>query len=694
MIVAAGAMLAVTTAQAAEPDCANLTRSEANHERALRLEDLIQLREIGEASGASASSQAFSLSPDGRFIAFQMRQANIERDAYCQAIVTFDLSRQDLRVVDTGGEVITNTINFWGLDPYPTGVPSPVLPLWSPDGRSLAFLKRVDGRTQVWRVSARGGRARQVTRSEVDVESFGWSDTGDAIVFSLRPAVAEAQAHIDAEAPGGYHYGERSMPAAGVRPYPHGPFEIVYSSTSFLTGRTHAANENEIARIIDPRAQQLGDARDGASASAEPAPFPARVGGRLRATIDGALHQCAEIACASGIAGVWIGPDANSVYFMRRQGWANAETALHQWSPLERSVRQILSTENVLTSCTPRAQALICIEEGSLQPRRIVEIDLASGATRPVFDPNPHFATLLTPKIERLHWRNNLGLEVIGDLVLPRDYGGAGPLPLVVVQYVTRGFLRGGVGDEYPVQAFADRGFAVLSFQRPADAASASGVNDAEEFVRLNFVDWADRRSVHSALVAGIEQLVGRGLVDPARIGITGLSDGASTVQFALVNSPNLFAAAALSTCCQDPATHTLMTGPATAAMFQRFGFPLHTEASPSFWAPYSLALNAGNVDTPILMQLAEDEYLTALESFTALREHRHPIDLYVFPGARHIKLSPAQRAAIYQRNLEWFDFWLNGEEHPDAEPASYEHWRALQRNHDLRRPSSSPSTP
>ena len=38
---------------------------------------------------------------------------------------------------------------------------------------------------------------------------------------------------------------------------------------------------------------------------------------------------------------------------------------------------------------------------------------------------------------------------------------------MVVVQYDTRGFLRGGTGDEYPIQAFANRGYAVLSFRRP-----------------------------------------------------------------------------------------------------------------------------------------------------------------------------------------------------------------------------------
>src|SRR3546814_7367490 len=45
--------------------------------------------------------------------------------------------------------------------------------------------------------------------------------------------------------------------------------------------------------------------------------------------------------------------------------------------------------------------------------------------------------------------------------------------PLVVVQYDTRGFLRGGTGDEYPIQALAASGFAVLSVSRPIDYATS-----------------------------------------------------------------------------------------------------------------------------------------------------------------------------------------------------------------------------
>src|SRR3546814_13128841 len=73
----------------------------------------------------------------------------------------------------------------------------------------------------------------------------------------------------------------------------------------------------------------------------------------------------------------------------------------------------------------------------------------------------------------RLRWINRFGLQAIGDLVIPDPSRPSKPYPLVVVQYDTRGFLRGGTGDEYPIQALAASGFAVLSVSRPLDYATS-----------------------------------------------------------------------------------------------------------------------------------------------------------------------------------------------------------------------------
>jgi hypothetical protein len=78
-------------------------------------------------------------------------------------------------------------------------------------------------------------------------------------------------------------------------------------------------------------------------------------------------------------------------------------------------------------------------------------------------------------------------------------------------------------------------------------------------------------------------------------------------------------------------------------------------------------------------MQISDSEMVYALETFSALREQGQPVEMYVFPGEFHFKWQPAHRRAVYERNLDWFAFWLQGREDPDpAKAAQYKRWEAL----------------
>jgi hypothetical protein len=82
-------------------------------------------------------------------------------------------------------------------------------------------------------------------------------------------------------------------------------------------------------------------------------------------------------------------------------------------------------------------------------------------------------------------------------------------------------------------------------------------------------------------------------------------------------------------------------------------------------------------------MQLADREYLTAIDVYAALREQGKPVDMYVFPDEYHNKWQPAHRLAIYDRNLDWFDYWLNDRIDPDPRKADqYALWRSLRKQH------------
>ncbi len=387
---------------------------------------------------------------------------------------------------------------------------------------------------------------------------------------------------------------------------------------------------------------------------------------------------CDATDCTGNISSPWWMDDGKRVRFFKLEGPRLGTTSIFEWTPGQAKPRRLFSTEDLLPDCEPLGEQLVCLREGSTTPRRITLLDPATGRSGLIFDPNPEFNSLLLGRVERMSWKNSFGLETIGDLVLPVSFKPGTRYPLIVVQYDTRGFLRGGTGNEFPIQAFANRGYAVLSFSRPlAIGYFTAGSGDAVAIDKANLSDFADRKSVQSSLDIAVRALIARGLVDPKRIGITGLSDGGSTVAFALLHS-DLFAAAAVSSCCWDNALLPRV-GPNAARDFVAEGYPRITDDDSTFWEQISLAANARKVTAPLLLQMADSEYLSALTGFTALREVGVPIDLFVFPDEYHVKWQPAHRLAVFHRSLDWFDFWLREADSPrNSRPTEVAHWESL----------------
>jgi len=652
------AMLAGPSGAEAATDCETLRSphmTAVGAKRPVTPEDLVRIRDIGPQGDRAGQDTSLGVSADGRMIAFVMRQADPVRNRYCTGlfVVAAD-GRGEARRLDDGGDPIFGTIDYWGIKDYPTGVPIPVTPKWSADARSIAYLRRLDGRTHVRIVSVASGGARTVAAPAGDIDAFAWTKDG-GLVVRTRIDQAPAYEALRAEGLNGWRYDQRFMPMAQLKPFASSIPQHAFW-TYAADGTLRASSEQDQERL-DGVTGHWSDRNGSASVSVARAQFPQRSSNLVYIGPGGDTISCQAAACRGAIVDAWLEENGSGVAFLSREGWADEMTVAYLWSPGE-APRRVWATTDLITDCHLVRRELICLAESSLQPRRVVAFSLDTGQSRVVFDPNPEFVGIKLAPVERLHWRNARGLPVIGDLVLPLNHTPGQKAPLVVVQYITRGFLRGGTGDEYPIQAFAAAGFAVLSFQRPADVATLYADLPPEAAVAAQFRDWADRRSVHSALMTGLDLAISKGGIDEERIGITGLSDGASTVQFALVNSAR-FKAAALSTCCQDPKTQMLVTGPATARAFQGLGYPKSIEDNPAFWAPYSVALNASKIRTPVLMQLAEDEYLTGVETYTALEESGIATELYVFPDERHIKWQPAHRLAIYKRNLAWFTRWL-----------------------------------
>lgn len=678
----------VCGAQAAHAACDDVlpATTPAGPPRTITAQDLIELRDIGQPDPSMVLPESpLAVSPDGKSVAFMLSRADLASNGYCRAMVMLDLAPgSSPRVIDSGGEQIFITSIKRGVVER-TGFPDLIVPAWSPDGDWVAYLRRDHGVTQVWRTRRSGGRAVPISRSDADVEAFAWSADGTRMIYESRPALVAQREAIAREGRTGWHYDARFVTNWGIHPQEGDPAPLAAFSVDLASGETRAASPAEESLLHSHEARysdfssaavssegwRAGTTHDGASPVSP-----------LRLWIEppgGDRRQCGDPACLGKITGVWWAPGGRELWFVKREGWDEGDIGLYRMAREGRAPQRVLETQDMIQGCVPAGATLLCLRENAITPRRLVRLDPQTGHSDLLFDPNPAFANIRPGPVVRLTWTNRFGLEARGDLALPPGYRPGTRLPMVVVQYHSDGFLRGGTGDEYPIQLFAARGYAVLSFERPHDYASlVPGITSLDQLFVADDKDWAERRSLLSAVETGVRLAIADGYADPNKIGITGMSDGSTTVRFALINS-DLFAAAAVSTCCMDPRTVMTYGGIAWADELKREGYPPATKSDPEFWRPASAAVNADRLQVPTLMQLADSETLLALESFTALRDYDQPVDLYVFPDERHYKWQPVHRLAIYQRSIDWFDYWLRGLRSADpGRTAELTRWDAL----------------
>lgn len=631
--------------------------------------DLIETLDIGSISDIEPDPM-FAVSPDGVRIAAGVRRADVASNSYCTGLYLIDRGRA--RLIDFGpGAAFWRFENFYGTNGFPSGIPKLMTMRWSPDGKTLAYLKFAEGKLQVW-VMDETSRVRAVGKSDQDIIDFRFTPDGRGIVYKVRDETNQSAA-MQSEGRRGFRFDGRYFPFESSRPFPTGRPAYLYRTGRLEDESTRPATALETRLFSATNAPQA----DAANMHVTTAPDTNGVA-RITATQHGDQIACPSVACTD-IDGVpWI-ETAGIVRYIRREGWARSETAIYEWRIGSAEPRRLFTTSDLLMNCTPNDGDILCARERSKRPRYLDRIDLRTGRSTVIFDPNPAFQKLTLGRVERLNWKNDRGIDCFGDLTYPPDYKPGRRYPLIVVQYESRGFLRGGTGDEYPVQLFARAGYLVLTVQRPRSPLLGQNLPSIERQRRQN-EGFMERQSIVSAIETKVKDLITSGLADPDRIGITGLSDGSTTVQYAALHS-QLFKAAAVSGCCWEP-SQTWVLGPSLQSHYASLGWPESPEDKPSMWADISLTRNASRVAFPLLIQAAAGEYLVSLEAVRALRSANSPIDLYVFPDEVHIKRQPAHRASIYARNLRWFDFWLLGKRLPEGDDGAeeVENWAKMQR--------------
>lgn len=646
------------------------------------------LADLG-AADLSVASRTFGVSPDQRRIAVLVTRANPEQNAHCQRLLVLDRDGQEEPVeIDRGGEFIRDDYTLREFSSILAGWSRPNAPSFSPDGTRIAYLKRVDGSTQVWvAYPARDRASHRATSLPDDVDRFAWSEDGAGLIVQTRPEIRIRAEAIADEAASGFLFDERFSPQIADRPLPVGDVSPSFSFVALESGTVRPATDAEMEQLVRPRGRDIPEqarlfaaADNGALAWTESERSDRLISPTRLSMMrpGGETLVCSSSHGCDNIRGLWWSDDGASLVVLRASGWANSGTSLLRWTLEEAQPEILVETDDVLVGCILSARELLCGREGSSQPRRLVAIDIDTSEERVIYDPNPHLREARFGEVRRLRFRNSFGTESFADLVLPPDHRDGQTHPLVVVQYNSEGFLRGGTGDEVPIHPLANRGFAVLSFDRPSFTSAALEASSAEELRRINRTNWMDRRSVQSSLETAVALAIETGTIDPERMGISGFSDGGSTVQWALINS-DLFRVASMGSCCEDLYAFPTSAGPGFTRFARSMGYQHFEPGAEEYWQPLSLILNVDTVSAPILIHAADSEYEGGLDVVETFSHRGRPIELFVFPNETHIKWQPAHRLAMYERVTDWFEFWLwNRMDCDPAKAEQYRRWQAM----------------
>lgn len=601
---------------------------------------------------------ALTPSPDGRWLLYRRERPSTVTGRIDLAwyLVRSDGSQAPVRIGDGGAA---------GWDG--TGIVEPGKAGWTADGRRFYLIARIDGAAGLWTGTPDSRALTPFLTLDSDIERFAVEPDG-AVVYEMGPSRADIVRAEDDERDSGILVDPRVDLAQSLY---RGAMIAGRPASQRLSGNWFdrepllARRERLVLRRgSDSQADLPAGAEEVKRLESDAPSLPDSARSALAAQHICVDEEPCETPDGERLGGhVAIGDGRFAVTTQNR----HMRQRIFLWDPEAGKLRQIAASAGQLTGgrdertrCAASTSALFCVAESAETPPHLLRIALADGAQQILDKPNtlPGQPELLT---EAIDWQVG-GSRASGWLVRPKV---PGRLPLFVTYYRCVGYMRGGLGDEWPLRALAASGIATLCINRLPHPGTAP---EARYALGLEVVR------------AAITELDRKGVIDPSRVGMGGLSFGSEVTLWTAIHS-KLLRAASISSVQLEPAYYWYNAG-AGRDMFRdnlrRYWNIGPPGSDPARWRLLSPALNVAKIEAPILMQMPEMEARQSPELIARLTA-AHMGEAHVFPFAAHLKTEPRQKLAVYQRNLDWFRYWLQDYVDPDPEKSGqYARWAKL----------------
>jgi dipeptidyl aminopeptidase/acylaminoacyl peptidase len=608
---------------------------------------------------------------------------------------------------------------------------------WSPDGKTLAFLRATekDGKPQppqVYLLSLEGGEARALTEMPKGASSPVWSPDGHSIAFSSITLPKDFEKKVDAvesdvrvitraqyrENGEGYvdpdrptHIWVVDVPrvAAGPQksralttgefsesdttwspdggkiyftsdrnkePYYEPPQRAIYvvSATGGAMQKVTAIDGPVYQISVSPNGRRLAfvgeiDRGEGVVqrsysepdlfvAETEPGSTPKNLTVQYDFDIAGSVQGDQAPPRGGGVSPPVWSADGGSIFVKTsEQGRVNLERVDSETGKVEAVTK---GDHTIISySATPDGSKMAVLLSTPTNIGDVFLVNSASGKMEPVTHVNAELFTRLSlTEPETLWYKSFDGRRIQAWVQRPPDFQAGKKYPLILDIHGGPHSAYGYVFD-HEFQWMAAKGYVVL-YPNPRGSTSYG-----QEFG--NIIQYHYPGDDFKDLMAGVDELIARGWVDPEKLGVTGGSGGGVLTNWT-VGHTDRFKAAVSQRSIAD------WTGFWYTADFSQFtpfwfrGAPWQQEADFKERSPITYI---ERVHTPLMLIEGEADFRTppadgGEQMFRALKYLRRPVVMVRFPGESH-ELSrsgkPSHRVERLQHIVAWFDKYLMGQD-------------------------------
>jgi dipeptidyl aminopeptidase/acylaminoacyl peptidase len=554
-------------------------------------------------------------------------------------------------------------------------------PRWSPDGRTVAFVRRKGEHSRIWLLPLQGGEPRALETGALDPGGVEWSPDGRVLAFTASDPLTDAETRARWQRGGAQDWGReyrndrvwivsaeggkaRAVTAPGVHvtSYAWAPEGRRFALLTASSADPYIADTFEEASIVDTLGHPVGKLVRAPSSYSAMAWSP---DGRTVALLglNGGLSNFNALLLwdVAGSAAHDLAPDPNRTF--DNFAWdpdgksivvsvkAMTRSQLLRF-PLSGAAVALPFAGRVLTSAPKfdrEGHVLAFLSSTPRSPDDLTLLDLAQGRTRVVTTLNPQVASWPLGNVKLVHWTNHEGTALEGLLLVAPSSRPNAPAPLIVMPH-------GGPDDVSMerfsglAQYFASRGYSVF-FPNYRGGTGYGFAFYAANRNRFGEIEQADIESGVDALIAAHD-------ADPKKLYFGGWSWGGYITAWMLGHTTRyraMVAGAAVSDVTLQYSLSDINHG--DAAQWEYQGNPW--KQLDHFDRPNPIRY-AKDMKTPTLILHGESDnrvgFPASVELYRALADQGVEVRFYAYPREDHGFVEPAHRAHYYRAWADWYD--------------------------------------